>query len=132
MRNDAVRVTSVFNAAVSGSGASTTGVDITLFYGVLALNIAARAGGTNTMAIAIEHSDSLASGYTAVPAAALYDPSTGAPATFASVSTAATNQTLGLVTQQLRRFLRVTFSGSSLTQNVAVTLAGSVPYSETL
>lgn len=132
MRNDALKLTSLFNAAVSGTGTSTTGADITTLYGVLALNVACRSGGSGTMAIAVEHSDSISSGYVPVPASALYDISTGQPATFASVTSAATNQTLGLVTQQLRRYLRVTFSGSGLTQNVAVTLAGSTPYSETL
>lgn len=129
---DGIRVASLFNAAVSGTGTSTTAVDVSGYYGTLVLNVAARSGGSGTMAIAVEHSDSASSGFVAVPTDALYNQGTGAAASFTSVTTAATNQSLGLVRQKLRQYVRVTFSGSGLTQNVAVTLAGTVPYTETL
>ena len=122
MLNFSIRMDSLLNAAISGSGANSASFDTSKAVGMIALNVAARASGTNTMAIAVTHSSDNVS-FTAVPASALYNIATGEADTFDSVTTAATDQTLGLVTQQLKQYVRVELTGSTLTQNVAVTLA---------
>lgn len=124
-----IRVDSLANEAVSGSGGTSDVFETIKAVGNLFLNIAARSGGTNTMALVVEHSEDNSSWET-VPASALFNPQTGAAATFTSVTTAATDETLALNTQQLKRYLRVSYTGGTLTQNIAVTVVYQPQYSE--
>lgn len=118
----------VYTASSGGSSAEfdmTQAVNNSLF-----INVAARAGGTNSASITVEHSSSSGSGFSAVPASALYNPSTGSAASFANVTTAATDETLALNLQQCKRYIRVTIAGTTITQNFAVTVAYQKHYTE--
>ncbi len=117
-----IRLDSLANEAVSGSGGNSDSLDINNSAGNIFLNVAARAGGTNTMSLVAQHSEDN-SAWGTVPASALFNVLTGEAATFDDVTTAATDQTLGLNRQQLKRYVRVAYTGSTLTQNVAVTAA---------
>lgn len=119
-----LRLDNLFNAQVSGSGGNSSELDVEGFVGNIFLNVSARAGGTNTMAITVEHSETSGSGFGAVPADALFNILTGEDGTFTSVTTTATDESLGLNRQQLKRYVRVTFSGTTLTQEVSVVAAG--------
>lgn len=114
----------VTNAAISGTGGSSTAVDVSDYISTLLLHVNARTGGTGAMTVAVEHSDTSGGIYAAVSAAAIVSLDTGEPATFANVSTTAYNATLGLRKDLLKKYVRVTFAGSGLTHNVAVVLVG--------
>ena len=115
-----LRVENLLNAQVSGSGSNSSELDVEQYLGNIFIQVAARSGGTNTMSIAVEHSDTSGSGFVAVPASALFNHLTGAAATFDDVTTSETDQTLALNRQQLRRYVRVALTGSTLTQEVSV------------
>lgn len=108
--------------AISSSGATTTAVDVSGAEGPITITIIVPAGGTNTMAIQPVHSITNGSGYTNVPADALLAQDTGLASTFASVSTAASVQTLVVNRELVRRYLALTLSGSSLTQTITVVI----------
>jgi ABC-type nitrate/sulfonate/bicarbonate transport system substrate-binding protein len=120
----------LLNAGVSNSSTTTasTGKDISQLTGVMALAINARSGGTGTVTVAIEHSDALASGYAAVDADAILNYETGEPVTLATFSNGGYDVVVGLRTNLLRRYIRVTFAGTSLTQNYSVTLVAQKKY----
>ena len=82
------------------------------------------------MAITVEHSETTGTGFGAVPASALFDPLTGDADTFDAVTTAATDQTLALNRQQLKRFVRVVLAGTTITQNTAITAAAQPQMTE--
>lgn len=131
MINFSLRVDSLANEAVSGSGGDSDVLDINNFTTAnLFVNVSARSGGTNTMSIAVQHSEDGSTGWDTVPASSLFNPATGDTDTFDDVSASATDQTLALNTQQLRRFVRVVYTGSTLTHNVAVTAVGQPAYTE--
>lgn len=129
MLNFSLVVESLANEAVSGTGGNSDVLDMENVEGNVFINIAARAGGTNSMALTVEHSEDNSS-YAAVPASALFNPVTGEADTFDAVTTAATDQTLALNYQQLKRYLRVVYAGGTLTQNIAVTAAYQPKYGE--
>lgn len=130
MLNFDIRVDSIANEAVADTGGNSDVFDVSKVIGNLFLNISARAGGTATMALTVEHSEASGSGFGAVPASALFNPATGDADTFDSVTTAATDQTLALNTQQLKRYLRVVYAGTGLAQEIAVTVAYQAQYTE--
>jgi len=126
-----IRLDSLYNGVITaGSGANSSELDVEGFVGNIFINVAARAGGTNSMAITVEHSETSGSGFEEVPASALFNPLTGEADTFDAVTTAATDQTLGLNRQQLKRYVRVVLAGTTITQNTAITAAGQPQMTE--
>jgi hypothetical protein len=128
--NNQVDIDFNFNAAITTTGTSSTAFDRAVVEGSFLASVNVRSGGTNEMAISIEHSDASGSGFTAVPAAALINTDTGVPATFASVTAGGGTQTLGLRADLLKRYVRFTFSGASLTQNASAVFAFQRKYTE--
>ena len=124
-------VDSLSNAVVTaGSAITSASFDTTKAINASAwINCAFRSGGTNTAAIAVTHSSD-DSTFTAVPASALYNPATGVATAFTSVTTAATDQTLALNLQQCKRYVRVEVTGTTITQNAAITVAYQAHYTE--
>lgn len=121
---------SLLNAAVSGSGTNSASIDGNKsINATLWINSAFRSGGTNTAALAVTHSSDNSS-FSAVPASALYNWATGAAATFTSVTTSATDETLCLNLQQCKRYIRVEITGSTLTHNAAITVGYQAHYTE--
>lgn len=110
----------------ANSGGSTTGLDISPAIGDIFLMIDDRAGGTAAATLTVEHSDSLSTGYTTVPASAIVSVPTGQPFAFANLSTAASNQKAAINRQQLRKYLRVTTAGTTITHNLAMTISYAV------
>lgn len=109
------------NLSVTSSGAATTAVDCSAAEGPILVTVIVKAGGSNTMTIQPQHSLTTTDGdFTNVPAAALVDVSTGQASTFATVSTAASVQTLGLNRELMRKYVRVNLTGTTLTQVVTV------------
>ncbi len=124
------RLDIIHNAGVSASStaSTSTGVDISETIGNLLLTYQARTGGTGTVTVAIEHSSDLSSNYSAVPAAALLDALTGEPTTLSTFSTTGAEVTVGLRRDLIKKYIRISFSGTTLTQNYAVALLSQVKY----
>lgn len=122
----------VLNAGVSASSTTTatTGKDISNLVGDILIGINARSGGTGTVTVAVEHSESLSTGYSAVPAAALIDAETGQPTTLATFSTTGYDVVVGLRRDLVKQYIRVTFAGTTLTQNYVVVIAEQKKYTD--
>jgi hypothetical protein len=109
-----------------------TGIDTSLYEGtMLAVLNSAAASASDTLAITVEESDSLSTGYTAIPADALFNPANGANATFANVTDAgASFQVLGLRKERLKRYIRfvATAAGSSISITFSVILVAPKKY----
>ena len=117
-----IRTDNLLNAQVTGTGASSAELDLRNTAGNIFLNVAARAGGTNTMSVVVEHAETSGGSFSAVPASAIWGLD-GVAAAFSDVTTSATDEHRTLNRQQLRRFVRVTLTGSTLTHEVSVTAA---------
>ena len=125
-----VRLTSLLNAAVTGSGANSTALDVQPYDGNIFLLVDARSGGTNNVTIAVTHSDDNSS-FSAVPASAIFNIDTGAAATFSTVGASASSQRVGLNNQQLKRYVRVELTGTTLSgHNFAIVAGGQPKYTE--
>jgi hypothetical protein len=106
-------------------------LDVSKYVGNIFLNVAQIAGGSDTLTVAVEHSATSGGTFAAVPASALFDPTTGNAATFTNLAATASDETLGLNRQQCKRYVRVKFSGASSNDNtVSVTAAGQPGYTE--
>lgn len=126
-----IKLVSLLNAVyTTSSGGSSAELDTAPYVGNIFIDVSARASGSNTTTVTVEHSDTSGSGFAAVPASALFNPNTGAAASFANISTTAYDSYLGLNRQQLKRYVRVTFAGTSITQNVSVVAAVQPEYTE--
>lgn len=115
----------------ASSGGVSSELDTAPYVGNVWIGVSDRASGTAAATVTVEHSDTSGSGFTAVPASALFNPNTGAAASFPNLSTAAYSQYLGLNRQQLKRYVRVAIAGTTITHNVAVVAAVQQEYTET-
>lgn len=135
MLNFDIRLDNLYNANATTSGAGTVDsaeLDITKFAGNIFVNVAARATGTAVTTVSVLHSEETGTGFTAVPASALFNPQTGDADTFTNIPNAgaATDETLALNRQQLKRFVLIQFGGTDIDQNIAVVAAGQADYTE--
>lgn len=117
--NNAIDVDIVSNANITSTGGSSSVLDLVNVEGSLLAFLSVRASGTATMTTVIEHSESSGSGFTTVSASAVIDPDTGDADAFDDVSTSASEQIRGLRRDLLKRYIRFTFSGTGLDQNVS-------------
>ena len=109
----------------------TAELDVSKYVGNIFINIAQAAGGSDTLVVTVLHATASGGSFAAVPASALFNPETGEADTFDDLVAAATDQTLGLNRQQLKRFLLINFAGASSNDNdVSVTAAGQPGYTE--
>lgn len=105
--------------SASSGGLLFTGVDlVNIPGGAVVVNINALTGGTNTATATLEHSSDNST-WVAVPAASILNNNTGAVTTLSTFSTTGTNQTVAVNRENLRRYLRVNITGSTLTQTIA-------------
>lgn len=119
---DMLQTTQLLNQTVSSTGVSSSGVDISGLVGPISFLLAARAGGTNTATPVLEHSADNST-WATVPAAAIMS-QVGAATTLTAWSTSASRQELVLNRELLRRYVRLTISGTTLTQEVYAELRG--------
>lgn len=122
----------VQEANLTTSGADTVNsdeFDLQNLEGTGLLGITDRVSGTAAATIAVTHSETSGGTFSAVPAAALFTPSTGVAGTFTALSTAASEQSLGLHLQLLKRFIRVEFTGTDIDHNLAIAMVGGKQYS---
>lgn len=106
-------------------------LDVSKYVGNIFLNIAQVAGGSDTLTITVQHATTSGGTFGAVPASALFDPTTGNAATFTNLGATASDETLGLNRQQLKRYVRVSLAGASSNDNiVTITAAGQPGYTE--
>lgn len=107
-------------AARTATG-SATGVDVQAYDGdlVLVLDSAAGTGTTPTLAVTVEHSDALGSGYAAITGAA-----------FTTVTTTASQQKLVISKDEAKRYVRVTYTigGSTPSFTFSVNAVGVKKY----
>jgi len=118
-----LETTVMSNANVTTSGAATANsgeLDVINGDGTAILTINDRTGGTAAATIAVTHSLTTGGTFTAVPAAALFNLSTGAADTFTALTTSVSDESLGLDLSQLRRFVRVEFTGTDIDHNLCV------------
>ncbi len=103
-----------------------TGVDIGDYEGpILVVVDGPVASASDTVTFTVEHSESSGSGYTAVSASALVDPSTGDADTFTQITDAvAVFETLALKREALKRYVRIvaTLAGGT----ISVAFAGYI------
>jgi hypothetical protein len=111
------------NAVFSTTGGNSGELDLAGIEGTVRLTVNDRASGTAAATISVTHSETTSTGFTAVPADALFDLETGDAATFANLSTSASDQTLGLLTQRCKQFVRVEIAGTGMTHNLAIVAA---------
>lgn len=122
---------SLWQGLVNTNPEPTAELDISQYVGNIFINIAQAAGGSDTLVITVLHATSSGGSFGAVPASALFNVGTGAADTFDNLVADATDQTLGLNRQQLKRFLLINFAGaSSNDNNVSVVAAGQPGYTE--
>ncbi len=95
-------------------------VDIANYEGPLLAKVSAPVASTaDTINFTVEHSEDGSTGWSAVPAASLVNPDTGAAATFTQVTDAiAVEQTLALKRENLRRFVRLVATTAGTTIDV--------------
>jgi hypothetical protein len=106
-------------------------LDISKYVGNIFINVSQNAGGTDTLAVTVQHATASGGTFGAVPAAALFDPTTGNASTFTDLGATASDETLGLNRQQLKRYVRVLISDASNNDNTAsVVAAGQPGYTE--
>lgn len=125
---DALQSDRLLNQAISSTGASSGWVDISNYVGDIEALLDARGSGTNSMAIAIETSADQST-VVAVTGDGIYtiDATTKQKttnATFTAVTTSASRQKRFLRRDLLRQYVRMTVSGTSLTQQVYSELRG--------
>jgi len=102
-------------------------LDISKFVGNIFINVAQNAGGTDTLAVTVQHATSSGGTFGSVPAAALFNLETGNADTFTDLGATASDETLGLNRQQLKRYVRVLISDASNNDNTASVVAGAMP-----
>lgn len=106
-------------------------LDVSQYVGNIFINVSQNAGGSDTLVVTVEHATTSGGSFGAVPAAALFNPATGEADTFDNLVASATDQTLGLNRQQLKRYVRVVLTGGSSFDNTAsVVAAGQPGYTE--
>lgn len=132
--NISVGVSLAAQRSTAAAGAiNGTGVDISGLEGPVFVHVNAPvASASDTITFTVEHSESSGSGYAAVSASILVNKDTGAAATFTQVTDAvAVNQTLALLRDQLKRYVRVvaTTAGSSIDVTFAAYVIGQPKYS---
>lgn len=104
---DKLQLSTLHATAARTASGNTTGVDLQARDGdlYLILDCAAGTGTTPTLAVIVEHSDTLGGAYTAISGA-----------TFTTVTTTASQQSLLISKDEARRFVRIAF-----------TIAGTTP-----
>lgn len=102
-------------------------LDVSKYIGNIFINVAQIAGGSDTLVVAVQHATTSGGSFSAVPASALFDPTTGNAATFTDLEATASDQTLGLNRQQLKRYLRINITGASNNDHVVTVTAACQP-----
>ena len=109
----------ILNAAVSSTGTNSANIDTAKLDGILSLLIHARASGTNTATITIQHSHD-ASAWATLDSAAVIDKDTGEASAFGSISTTEYEEQRGIDLTKTRRYVRVNIAGTSLSHNISI------------
>ena len=122
--------TTMLNGQLTTSGGNSGELDLQGWTGTALLSIDDRASGTAAATIAITESETTGGTFTAVPADALFNLSTGLAATFSDLSTSASNQVLGLHCLRLKRFIRVEVAGTSISHDLAIVGVVGKKYAE--
>ena len=118
-------------ALVAATPQVTAELDVSKYVGNIFLNVSQGAGGSDTLVVTVTHSLTSGGTFAAVPASALFNPEPGDADTFDDLVAVATDQTLGLNRQQLKRYVLVTLTGASSNDNtVSVVAAGQPQYTE--
>lgn len=122
-----VQVSTAAAGAING-----TGVDIGEYEGnILVMVNAPVASASDTVTFTVEHSESLSTGYGAVPAAVLVNPDTGEADTFTVVTDAIpVFETLALKRERLKRYVRVvaTTAGGTISVSFAAFIIAQKKY----
>lgn len=105
-------VDNLFNEAQATNPDNSDSIDISKFVGNVFLNVSFNATGTDTPAVTVEHSLDDTT-FVAVPASALFNVATGEADTFTTpTASTASDETLALNRQQLKRYVRVVLTGA--------------------
>jgi hypothetical protein len=110
----------------ASSGTVSDALDISQFEGPIDVFISARASGTNSMATTITHCDTEGGSYTALDTDAVVDPLTGVATAFTAITTSASEQHRVILREYCKRYIKVNFAGTTITQNVAVFAMGTL------
>lgn len=113
----------------ASSGTSSDALDAGQFEGPIDIFISARASGTNSMATKITHCDTEGGSYEDLGANFVVDPTTGEPDAFDAVTTSASEQHRVVLREHCKRYIKVAFTGTTITQNVAVFAMGTLKQS---
>jgi len=105
----------------------TAELDVSKYVGNIFINVAQNAGGSDTLVVTVLHCATSGGSFTAVPASALFNLETGNADTFTSLAATASDETLGLNRQQLKRYVLVNFAGASNNDNTVSVTAGAMP-----
>lgn len=126
-----VTVDNLFVEAQATNPDYSASLDVSKFVGDVFLNVACNATGTDVPAITVEHSADNST-FAAVPASALFNVDSGAADTFTTpTASTAQDETLGLVRQQLKRYVRVVLTGAvSSARTFSITAVGQPQYTE--
>lgn len=115
------------NSQFTVSGGNTASADLQNIEGTALLTISDRAGGTAAATLTVTHSEDDTT-FGAIPADALFTPADGVAATFTDLSTSASFQSLGLLVQKLKRYVRVEIAGTTITHDLAIMVTGGKQY----
>ena len=129
--NFSVTIDNLFVEAQASNPDYSASLDTSKYVGMIVLNVACNATGTDTPAITVEHSADDSS-FAAIPAAALFNIGTGAAGTFTTpTASTAQDESLGVNQQQLKRYLRVVLTGAvSSARTFSISAAGQAQYTE--
>jgi hypothetical protein len=105
----------------------TAELDVSKYVGNIFINVAQIAGGSDTLAVTVQHSLTSGGTFAAVPAAALFNPETGNADTFTDLGATASDETLYLNRQQLKRYVRVLISDAANFDHIVSVTAGAMP-----
>lgn len=124
-------VDNLFVEAQASNPDYSASLDVSKYVGDIFLNVACNATGTDTPAITVEHSAD-DSTFAAIPAAALFNVGTGDADTFTTpTASTAQDESLGVVRQQLKRYVRVVLTGAvSSARTFSITAVGEPQYTE--
>ena len=102
-------------------------LDISKYVGNIFINVAQIAGGSDTLAITVQHATASGGSFASIPAAALFNVGTGDADTFTDLGATASDESLGVNRQQLKRYVRVLISDAANFDHIVSVTAGAMP-----
>lgn len=122
-----VDLDSLWIGTVNSNPEISAELDVNQYVGNIFINISQTTGGSDTLAITVQHATSSSGSFGTIPASALFNPESGDADTFTDLGATASDETLALNRQQLKRYVLISFADASNFDHVVSVVAGAMP-----